>query len=301
MTSYDIYAYGVVASSTLYSIRGAFPGPEGYAEIDDVHRMTGGEATNSSIVLSGLGVRVKLDGNWLGATDAGRRTKAILDGYNIDTSSLPIAPGCEGVEEVVFAAGDTRTIFGSYGRLLESGNWNRPQEKDIVAAQVVCVDPFFGEASALAAAIAAGAGIPAVTVDCRHDDALLGDVAAVVISRSYLQWQYPGEKLEDVFRQYRESTNGLVIFTSGDRPVWYGQTGRPVKHSEPYAVKAVDTSGAGDAFRAGVAYGFLRGWDHDRIVDFSGALAAIVCTRSPGVLNSPCLDEVLAFMDRERD
>ena len=155
MSSYDVYAYGVVASSTLYSVRGAFPGPEGYAEIDDVRYMTGGEATNSSIVLSGLGVRVKLDGNWLGATDAGRRTKSLLDGYNIDTSSLPLIPGYEGAREAVFAAEGTRTIFGTYGQLLDSGDWNRPKEKDIVAAQVVCLDPFFGKASAHVAAIAA--------------------------------------------------------------------------------------------------------------------------------------------------
>ena len=301
MSTFDVYAYGVVASSTLYCVQGAFPEPEGYAEIDDVHYMTGGEATNSSIVLSGLGARVKLDGNWLGATDAGRRTKSLLDSYNIDTSRLPLTPGYEGAGEVVFAAEDTRTIFGSYGQLLESGNWNRPQETDIVAAQVVCVDPFFGEASTRVAAIAAGAGVPAVTVDCLHDDALLGNVAAVIISQSYLQSRYPGEPLEDVFRQYQESTNGLVIFTLGNRPIWYGQTGQPAKHLEPYAVKAVDTSGAGDAFRAGVAYGFLRGWDHDRTVDFSAALAAIVCTRSPGVLNAPGLDEVIALMGRNRE
>jgi sulfofructose kinase len=301
VSTYDVYAYGVVASSTLYSIQGAFPEPEGYAEIDDVHYMTGGEATNASIVLSGLGARVKLDGNWLGATNAGRRTKSLLDGYNIDTSSLPLTPGYEGAREVVFAAESTRTIFGSYGQLLESGNWNRPKEKDIVVAKVVCVDPFFGEASAQVAAIAAGAGIPAVTVDCLHDDALLGNVAAVVVSESFLRWKYPGEQPEDVFRQYLESTSSLVIFTFGDRPIWYGRTGQPVRRLEPYAVKAVDTSGAGDAFRAGVAYGFLRGWDNDRTVDFSAALAAIVCTRSPGVLNAPGLDEVIALMGRSRE
>ena len=110
MSAFDVYSYGVVASSTLYSIQGAFPDPEGYAEIDNVHYITGGEATNSSIVLSCLGSRVKLDGNWLGASDAGRRTKTLLDGYNIDTSSLPLRPGYEGAEEVVFAAGETRTI-----------------------------------------------------------------------------------------------------------------------------------------------------------------------------------------------
>lgn len=301
MSSYDVYAYGVVASSKHYSIRGAFPGPEGYAEIDEIHYMTGGEATNSSIVLSGLGVRVKLDGNWLGATDAGRRTKSLLEGYSIDTSSLPLIAAYEGALEVVFAAESTRTIFGNYGHLLESRKWNKPDEQDILDARVICLDPFFGEASARVAAIGADAGIPVVSVDCLHDDALLGDLAAVVVSESYLQWKYAGEPVEEVFQKYLESTSGLVIFTCGDEQVRYGRVGEPVKSFEPYVVEAVDTVGAGDAFRAGVAFGFLRGWDDDRTVDFSAALAAMVCTRSPGVLNSPSLAEVLDFIGCDRD
>ena len=54
MKPHAVYAYGVVSSSTLYSIRGSFPSPEGYAEIDDFRHMTGGEAANSSIALSRL-------------------------------------------------------------------------------------------------------------------------------------------------------------------------------------------------------------------------------------------------------
>jgi sugar/nucleoside kinase (ribokinase family) len=93
MKPYDVYSYGVVSSSTLYSIRGSFPEPEGYAEIDDVRHMTGGEAANSSIVLSRLGAKVKLDGNWLGGDERGRRTKALLSDYQIDTSRLPLRKG----------------------------------------------------------------------------------------------------------------------------------------------------------------------------------------------------------------
>jgi len=91
MASYDVYAYGVVSSSTLYGIRGAFPAAEGYAEIDQAQRMTGGEATNSSIVLSRLGATVKLDGNWLGADENGERTMAFR--VNIDSCEGPDAAG----------------------------------------------------------------------------------------------------------------------------------------------------------------------------------------------------------------
>ena len=59
---------------------------------------------------------------------------------------------------------------------------------------------------------------------------------------------------------------------------------------------AIDTTGAGDSFRAGVVQGAIEGWSDEKTVDFSAALAAIVCTRAPGVLDSPGYDEVTALL-----
>ena len=297
MNTSDVYSYGVVSSSTLYSIKGAFPATQGYAEMDDVQFMTGGEATNSSIVLSRLGVSVKLDGNWLGADDAGKRTKALLDHYKIDSSRLPLKEGYEGVSEVVFAAGDTRTIFGTYGRLLEKAEWNMPHEDDIGHAKVVCLDPFFGEASIRAAELGHGAGIPVVTVDCPYDGPLAAFASAIVVAQSYIHENYPDASLEDLFRRYQSSCSGLVVFTFGSHDLWYAMPGEPVKTFQPFDVDVVDTTGGGDAFRAGIVYGYLRKWSPEKAVRFAAAVAGLVCTRFPGVLDAPTRDEVVRFMD----
>ena len=291
-----MYAYGVVSSSTLYGIQGTFPAPEGYAEINDVRYMTGGEAANSSIVLSRLGARVKLDGNWLGDDDNGRRTKGLLTNFGIDTERLPLRNGTKTVEEVVFAAKDTRTIFGTYVHLLENEAWNLPNEEDIRRAGVVCLDPFFAEPALHAARTASEAGIPVVTVDCAYDDPLLQLTSAVVIAESFLRENYGGDDPQGVFENYRAATIGLVIFSFGDKPIWYARPGKAVKHFEPFDIEPVDTSGGGDSFRAGVVYGFLQGWDDDEMIRFAAALAAINCTRFPGVLESPTHDEVRDFM-----
>jgi sugar/nucleoside kinase (ribokinase family) len=299
MKPYDVYSYGVVSSSTLYTVKGAFPALEGYGEIECMRYMTGGEATNSSIVLSRLGVQVKLDGNWLGDDESGKRTKKILDEYEIDTSRLALTHGYKSVQEVVFAAQGKRTIFGTYGRLHEDKRWNVPIEDDVVQAKVICLDPFFEKTSALVAKIGADSGIPVVTVDCLHDDPLIANTAAVVISESYLRWKYPHSDLKDVFREYQEAVSGLVVFTFGDNQIWYGRTSENIKSFEPYSIEAVDSSGAGDSFRAGIVYGFLNEWDDERMIDFSAAIAALTCTRSPGVQQSPRYDDVVSFMQHK--
>lgn len=292
----DVYSYGVVAPSTLYRIRESFPSPEGYAEIEDTLHMTGGEAANSSIVLARLGATVKLDGNWIGDDDSGLRTKTLLDGFGIDTSRLPPREGYRGVQEVVFAAGDTRTIFGTYAALLEKEEWNLPAEEDVAAAAIVCLDPFFAGPAARVAEVAFGAGVPVVTIDCRHDNPLLLRTSAVIVAESFIRETYPGKSLESLFQRYQAATDGLVIFTFGDNPTWYARRSDDVRLLSPFSVEPVDTTGGGDSFRAGVVYGVLAGWDDERTVTFASAVAAINCTRFPGVLDSPTLDEVTEFL-----
>ena len=296
MKKHDVYSFGVVSSSTLYCVRGAFPKPEGYAEIDSVRYMTGGEGANSSIVLARLGARVKLDGNWVGADDRGKRTKSLLSEHRIDTSRLPLKEGYEGVQEVVFAAADTRTIFGTYGRFLEANHWNMPHEEDITGAKVVCLDPFFDAASYRVSEIAHDANIPVVTVDCPHDAPLLRNASAVVIAESYIRDNYGKCEPENLFLEYQRSTSGLVIFTFGAGAIWYARPDEALKYFQPYPVDPVDTTGGGDSFRAGIVYGFLQQWNDDKMIDFAAALAALVCTRFPGVLDAPTYGEVVEFM-----
>src|SRR5512142_2174623 len=107
MPAFDVYAYGVISTSTLHLLSKPFPAPDAYAEIAQTYQMTGGEAANSSIVLSRLGQRIFLDGNWLGDTPEGRGLLAILRKFNIDTSRLTLKKGYGGVKEIVVS--DERT------------------------------------------------------------------------------------------------------------------------------------------------------------------------------------------------
>lgn len=300
MSDHDVYAFGVIAPSTLYGIKGAFPAPEGYAEIESTSAMIGGEAANSSIVLSRLGARVKLDGNWIGADDAGRRVKALLELFRIDTSRLPLRDGYRGVREVVFTAQGTRTIFGTYVQLLENEDWNMPVEDDVRRSKVICLDPFFGNASQRVAEVAANSGIPVVTIDCLPHEPLVSHASALVVSESFLRAKFPGRPLDTIFQEYLRATSGLVIFTFGERGGWYARAGQAMQTYPAYQVQAVDTTCAGDSFRAGIIFGILRRWDDTRLVDFAAAVAGLVCTRAPGALNAPGYEETLEFMRSRR-
>ena len=294
MTQFDVYAYGVIAASTLHLLQHPFPAADGYAEISATHPMTGGEALNTSIVLRRLGLRVRLDGNWLGDTAAGRGLLETIKQYGIDARRLKIKKGYAGVAEIIFSDEQSRTIFGNYVALLSGARmWNVPRKKDVARAQIVSVDPPFAAESAAVGQYAAALGIPFVAIDCPYDQALATDAAAVIISGEFRRFTYAAAEPEALFREYQARAQGLVVFTFGGDAVWYGRRGEGRRQFAPYRVPVVDTTGAGDSFRAGVLVGLMKTWADDAIIRYASALAALVCASFPGVLNSPTHQEVV--------
>lgn len=300
MKDYDVYAYGVIASSELHLLSMPFPPPDGYAEITQTHFMTGGEALNSAIVLSRLGLSVQLDGNWIGDTPAGAWLLTTIRGYGIDTQRLRVEKGFDGVREIVFSDEHSRTIFGNYVDLLSTvRKWNIPQKADLARAQIVCVDPPFQAESALVGAYALELGVPFVSIDCPYDQELSSAAAAVIISGEFRNRQYPQADLFELLVEYQQRASGLVVFTVGAEAILYGRRGTPSKRFKPFPVEVKDSAGAGDSFRAGIIFGMLKKWNDDQTIQYAAAVAGLVCASFPGVLNSPTHAEVIQFIQEQ--
>lgn len=64
----------------------------------------------------------------------------------------------------------------------------------------------------------------------------------------------------------------------------------------PFPVEVEDTTGAGDAIRAGIIYGILKGLNGIELVRTGCAVAAMACERMPGFINSPTESELVGFL-----
>ena len=177
-------------------------------------------------------------------------------------------------------------------------SWNFPQKVDIQNAKVVSLDPFFGKASIQVVEYAKSFNKPVVTVDCSFDDPIFLNSDIVIISEEYLRDTYPDYSTPTIIREYKECCDGTVIFTFGHQEILYGSRDKGFENIVPYRINPVDTTGAGDSFRAGIIYGLLNKWQIGKMIEFASALAAIVCQSIPGVLNSPGYDEVKSFLNR---
>jgi sugar/nucleoside kinase (ribokinase family) len=315
----EVYCYGHVSTGKMLLLKDHYPPPDGYAEVTATLENHAGEATGTALVLRQLGVSVALEGNWIGDNPDCRRTLAFLCERGIDCSGLRVVPGYVGATEFVVSDGTSRTVFGRYVDLLfTTKQWDDPDPRKIAAARMVSIDSTFGESTLAAVRGAERCGKPFATFDARHDSELAAKAAAVIISGEFLRREYPAAAAVDaeragLFVRYLGNCPGLVVFTSGSRPVWWGLGRPPVtgagrrlfpgdgrpgeRHAlAPFPVKVADTAGAGDSFRAGVMYGMLQGWPAEECVRFACATAALICTRAPGCVHPPTLLEIQALL-----
>ncbi len=105
------------------------------------------------------------------------------------------------------------------------------------------------------------------------------------------------EEAEDAFAVFgRRAPEVSVAMTMGASGAWLGRGDQQV-FVEAFSVQAVDTTGAGDAFHAGLVYGsLLAGWPLRRAGLFASALAALNCIglgARGGLVSS---DKVIEFL-----
>jgi sulfofructose kinase len=299
----DVYFFGHVTTGVILRLRDRYPAPDGYAEIAETLENHAGEATAGALVLARLGLSVTLEGNWIGDTPACRGTLEFLRSRGIDCSGLVVKPGYAGVNEIVVSDGHTRTVFGRFGDLLSTTRqWEMPDASRIRAARAVCVDPSFGEATLTVARTAKAAGIPVITSDTAPDSPLAALADVLVISGEFLARDHRdalafGPARDRLFAGYLARCPGLVVFTSGTRPLWFSRAGETARREfAPFPIEVIDSAGAGDSFRAALIHGLLQGWPDEQNIRFASAVAALICTTAPGCVNPPTLAQVNEFL-----
>jgi sugar/nucleoside kinase (ribokinase family) len=291
--NFDIYLYGMTLLSTSHLLAGDFPQLDTYGEIRESHTLPGGETGTAAVVLASLGCSVKIDGNWQG-TETSDRLKTFYSPIGVDTSRFYLDSTFPGLQDFVLIDRHSRTAFGRFQAYFSDSvkRWSEPQREDVQNACVVGIDPYFGEQSLRAAEYCRELGRKFVTIDCRHDSGLNRFCAVNTVSHEFLDQNYPGEDIADVYKKYTDEAQGLIIFTFGVKNLMYGRRGEAPKSFAPYRVDAVSTLGAGDTFKAGTAYAVIKGMEDEGIVRFASAAAASACSEYPVYEHPPTLEKI---------
>jgi len=268
-------------------------------QISSTFDAAGGQIASMLAACSGLGLRTGYLGP-LGNDDNGRLIRSELENRRVDLSNVLVrdAPARFAIILVDESTGE-RTVL-----------WHRDSGLDIKAgeidpsvltARVLHVDDVDELAAIHTARMARARGL-IVTSDLdrvtRHTPELIASVS-IPIFAEHVPPTLTGERdPERALRKLRKEHNGLLCVTLGTSGSM-ALDGDRVIHVPAFKVHAVDTTGAGDVFRAGFVYGLLAGWPTLDVLKFANAAAAVSCTRLGAMGSAPTLPDVEQMLTGE--
>lgn len=276
-----------------------YPAPNEKLGALDVVTLPGGQVATALVACARLGCRTRYLGTFGDDANA-RLIDEALRREGVDTSCCRHvrAPNRSALILVDPAAG-TRTVLWRRDPTLDWPAGEITSEL-ISEGRVLLVDATDLNASVAAATHARAAGVTVVAdVDDPQEglDRLLRQVDVLITSEAFPQAMTGDATLSRAMRALRARfPQALVVATLGAHGAvaWDGE--REVV-SPGFVVPAVDTTGAGDAFRAGFVVAWLAGGrDIAGLLDHANAAAALNCRAIGAQTGLPALWEVQAFV-----
>jgi sugar/nucleoside kinase (ribokinase family) len=114
-------------------------------------------------------------------------------------------------------------------------------------------------------------------------------------SGSYIRQSFPGVDVRQHARNLQSISKGIVITTDGPRMIHAIDAQGNGFTVQPPAVTAMDATGAGDAFRAGLLYGLLRGFDLPRSLCWGVAAGSLKVKNLGAATTLPDFKEIEAL------
>jgi sugar/nucleoside kinase (ribokinase family) len=283
-------------------------GPGEYAVVLDEASLPGGTTSNSAIALARLGAEVALVGV-VGDDPEGAALRAALQDAGVDVAALTVRAGERTDASTILVGGDPpdRTIYWHKGAAIVRGD--RLDVPAIFAHDLVVLDvadhPLRRFLTDLPAHIAPRTrllGTLTYLVDSTEPDELAVALRHDVLVGNQREWLAltGAADLDDATRTIQAAMPGanlrLAVASRGaagcrlfDRQTVWDVSG--------FRVDAVDTTGAGDAFAAGLAYGLALRWPPEEIGRFANAVGAL-STRALGAQAAlPTLDDVVGLIE----
>ncbi len=297
--TYDVVGVGANSVDYVYRLPDAprADSPTAKLRITSHSVSCGGQMATALSACAALGLRSAYVGA-IGTDDNGRTVQRALAGRGIDLSHLVTRDGTNqfAVITVDERSGERVVLWDRDDRLrLKAAEIPAAL---IAAARLVHVDDVDEEAAIGAATIAREAGVPA-TSDLDRVTNRTAELVASVSIPIFAEHVLPaitGESdHERGLRKLRRTHAGLLCVTLGPRGSML-LAGDQLCFEPGFAIDAVDTTGAGDVFRAGFIYALLNGESPSGILRFANAAAAVSCTR-PGAMSSvPTRSDVIRFL-----
>ncbi|HZQ12863.1 MAG TPA: PfkB family carbohydrate kinase [Pseudolabrys sp.] len=276
-----------------------FPPPGAKVAASDFIVTGGGCAANAALAVARLGARAAFAGPLGGNNDAvSERILADLAAEGVDCSGVVrVEGGTASVSLILLDAEGEKTIATRRGIGLAQA---LPGDADalVVGADAVLVDNRFADFVTAVCRAARKADLP-VVIDLdqatKPDDPLLALGSHVIASMEALSGTTGTREPAAGLAGLAAHVSGFVAVTDGPNGVYWLENGA-LRHMPAFAVTAIDSLGAGDAFHGAFTLALAEGCDLAGALRFAGAAAALKCTHFGGAAGAPRRAEVDEFL-----
>ncbi len=295
---FDVVGFGLNAVDHLITVP-HYPAFNTKVRFLDHRVLPGGQVATAMVGLARLGMRTRYIGQ-VGDDDEGRLQVASLRDEGVETALVQTIPGAK--SQVAFIIVDQesgeRTIIWDRDERLQVDPTAVTREM-IQCARVLHLDGHEVRASIRAAELAREAGMPVVIdVDNLYPgiEGLLPMVTFLIASAKFPSRVTGEAGLTDaLLSMQRQFGNPMVAVTLGSEGVVALCDGKWLK-SPAFQVACRDTTGAGDAFRAGFIYGLLQNFSLEETLRVANAVAGLNCTGLGGRGGLPTREKLDQFL-----
>lgn len=260
MADCDVLCYGEIGIDNIILADG-LPSPENAVFPTSDSNHGGGAASNTAVWLSALGVKVKLTGNAIGTDAFGDLIMQGLSKHtNIDLGLIERRKDVTTpfTRAIVTPDGERSFLIFWYPQAPKV-----PLTREMLqGAKYVALDLYGGPERLAAARLAIECGaLTAIGDVIWPDHPALPFTSIATNSGPYIRQNFPGVDVRLHAHKLQSVSKGIVITTDGPNPVHALDERGNGFIIQPPSATAVDATGAGDAFRAGLLYGLLNGMD----------------------------------------
>lgn len=289
-----VLVYGTVCLDRIRRVA-SLPDKGAYAEIDAEVELLGGEAANTALALSTWGTEVMLAGNPVGRGPRAQRLQHLLESAGLPTQYVPGSDAVTPVCDIYVTPDGDRTMFGVGFREME--RTARSVAVPFRAGAWFTADPNHGEAARDVTRRASAAGMKMYLLDfVRPTD----PIEAGSFWQSSTDWAgVRGNTQRNAawLREWVERHGCFGVLSDGPNGFVAGSPDQKVRAYPPYpAPSVVDSTGAGDTFRAGFLFGLDQGWRLADCLRFASAAGCLSCASLGATLEVPSKDAILAWI-----
>ena len=271
----------------------------------------GGKGANQAVAAARLGTQVSMIGK-LGNDSFGAELRANLESAGVDTTAVEVEPTSSGIAQIITAENGENIIVVTPGANAYLSPHCVEKHLDVIRSAGIVLTQLETplETVEFLASVTRKAGIPLVldpaparplpTSLLERADWLTPNESETCFLLGLKSQDIPEDEIEEVAETLLQRGSRNVLLKLGQRGCFLALAdGRRVS-LPAYAVRAIDSTAAGDAFNGAFASALLAGHDPVRGASWASAVAAISVTRRGAQPSMPTQAEVHAFL-KERE